>query len=294
MRQHRNMPAYADAVAVTLPGGYLDAAGEWQRQVWLRPWRLADAEELAQLERAFPARQASTLLGLCLSLDGSHAAGSEVARALSVGDREALLLQLRRLTSGNELSTVIRCPKCAEKMDLELALSDLLLPPYAAAQQTYVHEIVADGVRYEVRFRLPNGADQEAVAERARHDLAGAVAALVERCVESVDGDRAPRIPPPVLVDLADVMAALDPQAELMLSAECLACRAAFDTLLDATSVVVHEIEEARRQLYRDVHLLASHYHWSEEDILALSDRKRQLYLELIEAEWHNSGRQAS
>ena len=94
--------------------------------------------------------------------------------------------------------------------------------------------------------------------------------------------------------NLPNVMAALDPQAELVLSAECLACRAAFDTLLDATSVVVHEIEEARRQLYRDVHLLASHYHWSEEDILALSDRKRQLYLELIEAEWHNSGRQAS
>ncbi|HEY6728979.1 MAG TPA: hypothetical protein VI197_33445 [Polyangiaceae bacterium] len=288
------MPAFADAVAVTLPGGYRDAAGEWQRRAWLRPWRPADAEELAPFERTFPARQASALLGLCLSLDGSHAAGSEVARALSVGDREALLLQLRSLTVGNKLSTVIRCPSCAEKMDLDLALTDLLLPPYDAAQPTYVHEIVAGDVRHEVRFRLPNGADQEAVAERAQHDLAGAVQALVERCVESIDGEHAPQISAPVVAGLADVMAGLDPQAELMLSAECPACQAAFETLLDATSVVVRELEEARRQLYRDVHLLASHYHWSEEQILALSDRKRQLYLELIHAEWHHSRRQAS
>ena len=288
------MPSFADAITVALPGAYCDAAGKRQREVWVRPWSAADAEAIAAFEGAFPAQLTSAILGRCLSLDGSQAAGSAVARAFSVGDREALLLHLRRLTLGNELSTVISCPSCGEKMDLNLVLTELLLPAYDCTQQVYTREIVAEDTCYNVRFRLPTGADQEAVAEGAQRSLAGAVAQLVERCVESINGEIPSSIPLAVLEELPDAMAALDPQAELMFSAKCLACETVFETLFDAISIVGREIEETRRQLYRDVHLLASHYHWSEADILALSDRKRQLYLQLIHAEWHSSRSPAS
>jgi hypothetical protein len=201
---------------------------------------------------------------------------------------------LRRLTLGNELSTVIGCSSCGEKMDLDLAVSDMLLPAYDSAQQVHTHEIVDGEARYQARFRLPTGADQEAVARRAERDLAGAALQLVERCIESIDGESPSSIPAAVLAELPDVMAALDPQAELMLSAKCLSCGQVFETLFDTISVVTGELEQMRRQLYREVHLLASHYHWSEADILALGDRKRQLYLQLIHAEWQSPRRQAS
>jgi hypothetical protein len=35
-------------------------------------------------------------------------------------------------------------------------------------------------------------------------------------------------------------------------------------------------------RLYEEVHVLATHYHWSESDILALPRRKRLRYLDLI------------
>lgn len=288
------MPSFTEAITVALPGGYFDTAGKRQHQIWMRPWQMADAEALAALEGVCPARLASAILGRCSSLDGAQAAGSDAARALSVGDREALLLHLRRLTLGNEVSAVISCPSCGEKMDLDLRLSDLLLPAYDAAQQVHLREVVAGEACYAVRFRLPTGADQEAVAECAQRDLAGAIVQLVERCVESINGEPASSLPAAVLAELPDAMAALDPQADLMLTAKCVVCDAAFETLFDAITMVAREIERTRRELYRDVHLLASHYHWSEADILALSDRKRRLYLELIHAEWQSSGRQAS
>src|SRR6185436_12025709 len=103
---------------------------------------------------------------------------------------------------------VLRCPApgCGEKMDLDLQVGDLLVPPAAGAQEW--HEAVFDGCR--VRFRLPTGADQEDAAALACTDLDAAVGLLLRRCVEGpVDRVVAER--------LSDLLCELDPQAELTL-----------------------------------------------------------------------------
>ena len=79
-------------------------------------------------------------------------------------------------------------------------------------------------------------------------------------------------------------MAELDPQAEILLDLVCPACDAAFRTLLDIGDYFYRELQGRAGYLYQDVHLLALHYHWSEREILALSRRKRRLYLDLIGA----------
>jgi hypothetical protein len=35
--------------------------------------------------------------------------------------------------------------------------------------------------------------------------------------------------------------------------------------------------------IYREVHMLAFYYHWSESDILGMNQRKRGRYLELLD-----------
>ena len=42
------------------------------------------------------------------------------------------------------------------------------------------------------------------------------------------------------------------------------------------------ELGRRESELYREVHLLALHYHWSESQILRLSRRKRSLYLGML------------
>lgn len=39
--------------------------------------------------------------------------------------------------------------------------------------------------------------------------------------------------------------------------------------------------------IYEQVHLIARHYHWSEEEILSLSNVDRKIYVELILEEQH-------
>jgi hypothetical protein len=245
------------------------------RDAELRPLTGEDEAWLLDLGRALlPAQRATLLLARCLTrLGGLSPVPPEAVRALTVGDREALLLHLRRLTLGETIPCVLRCPApgCGEKMDLDLRVADLLVPPAAEAEEW--HEAVFDGCR--VRFRRPTGADQEDAAGLAHTDLEAAVGLLLRRCVEgTVNGVVAERLP--------DLLSELDPQAELTLELACPVCGHELSTVFDAGGHVVQELLAQGLRLYREVHLLAFHYHWSEREILALPGRKRRLYLDLL------------
>ncbi len=277
------------AVDITLPRGYwID--GTCQREVWLRPINGSDEDFLLDAgELLLPAHRITALLARCLELLGPTApVTDETVRSLTVGDREALLLHLRRLTMGDSLQGVVDCPApdCGEKMDLDLKASELLLPPYDACRQSYEVEITENGSDYQVRFRLPTGADQEDAAILARADPQAAAERLLYRCVESVtDGDGEPveALPPAIADRLSDAMSELDPQAELTLNLTCPACTHAFFAPFDTASYLFQELNGRAKHLYREVHLLAFYYHWSEAEIINMPDRKRRLYLDLLE-----------
>jgi hypothetical protein len=275
-----------DTVEVVLPGGF-EHEGAWRRRVWLRPWCGRDQAFLAEEERALTAAARTTaLLARCLQLAPSGApAAAGLARALTVGDREALLLALHRISAGERLLCVLTCPHCGERLDLELAVADLLLPPYGYEGARHRRRIEEGAEVFEVGFHLPTGGDQEAVAPLAGEDAAGAADALLQRCVEEVrtgDGRLLEGLPAPVARRLPEVLSELDPQAETLLRATCLACDGAFTALFDAGQFVQQEIGQPSDRLYREVHLLAYHYHWSEAEILALPPRARQRYLGLL------------
>jgi hypothetical protein len=52
--------------------------------------------------------------------------------------------------------------------------------------------------------------------------------------------------------------------------------------LFDAGEFLLAELSTRARTLLYEVHLLARNYGWSEHDILALSDRRRASYVELV------------
>ncbi len=76
-------------------------------------------------------------------------------------------------------------------------------------------------------------------------------------------------------------MAEQDPQAEILLDVACPACGHAWQTLLDIVDFVWREVSAGATRLLEEVHTLARAYHWREADILALSSRRRQAYLEM-------------
>lgn len=284
-------------LAATLPGGYWHRGRRYRRAV-LRP--LAGADEVFLLDAGrtlAPARRTTALLARCLERLGPlRRVTAETVRGLTAGDREALLLQLRRLTLGERMDCVLRCPvtECGERLDLELRVSELLLPPDPGSRERYETTVGEDGAAFEVRFRLPTGADQEAAADLAGADPGAAAALVLRRCVERVSaGDGAlpaSRWPPAVAREIPARMAELDPQAEIELRLTCPACGHPFSALLDAGAFLFQELAGRGRDLYREVHLLALHYHWSEAEILGLTPARRWLYLDLL-AEEPGAGR---
>jgi hypothetical protein len=275
--------------AVELPGGLRFDSG-WRRDARLRP--LSGHDELFLLEEGRTqsmAARTTALLARCVTRLGDVGpVRMEDVRRLRIGDREALLLHLRRLTLGERVSCVLSCPspQCGKPMELELSTQELLVPTYPHTNEIQETEVETVDGRYRLRFRLPNGGDQEAIADTAAIQPEAAATVLLQRCVQELArGDSempVSAIPPTVAEALSAKMAELDPQAEILLELRCPDCGVAFFASLDLASFFFQELSGRRQNLYREIHLMAISYRWSEDAILGLTRARRQLYLDLL------------
>jgi hypothetical protein len=147
------------------PPSASDLLAAWERGLTQRPFEQA----LALLAAACPEETPAELA------------------ELSVGQRDARLLRLRAWVFGERLSSVSRCPQCAETLEFEFAVSDILVesePPSSLS-------IEVDG--YAAEFRLPNSADLAALAESSGEMSAR----LLERCILSLTQTGVEPVEPP-------------------------------------------------------------------------------------------------
>jgi hypothetical protein len=201
--------------------------------------------------------------------------------ALSIGQRDALLLSLRELTLGPRLGSFARCPECGERLEFSLDVADLRA---ADAGEPVETEQTITAEEYEVHFRLPNSLDLAAVARC--DDVGIARNLLVQRCVlQARRGAKevaADTLSEAVIAALAAQMAACDPLSEMQLDLCCTECGHRWPAILDIVSFFWEELSARVKRLLDEIHVLARAYGWREPDILALSDRRRRLYLEMV------------
>jgi len=273
-----------------LPGG-LWRNGSCVREAFLRPLRGEEEAFLLDAGEALtpPARVTALLARCMVRLGVDEEITPEIVRALTAGDREALLLHLRRVTFGELLPCQLNCahPGCGERLDLELKVSDLLVPPYASPQEWHVVPVIGGGENFRVRLRMPTGLDQELLAGRQWTHSEDPEKFLMQRCVETVSNDDCSPIPmeewPAELAEgIGTWMSELDPQAETLVSLQCPACEQKFTGEFDAGAYLFQELRGHIPYLYREVHLLARSYHWSEAEILSMTPGKRAVYLNLL------------
>jgi len=202
--------------------------------------------------------------------------------ALSVGQRDASLLTLRERTFGPRLKGFIECPRCSERLEFEVAVADLRVA--APEVQETERELVAGNLT--LHFRLPDSRDL--IAALACPDADAAHMTLVQRCVLRANRDGSSvdysELPADVVTELAVKMAECDPQAEVLLDLRCLECGHDWRPLFDIAVFFWEELAVRARRLLDEVHSLALTYGWTEVDILSMSARRRQHYLELTGA----------
>lgn len=205
--------------------------------------------------------------------------------ALSIGQRDAYLLEVYKSTFGGQLNALVDCPRCRETLELPLRVDDIRVAPEAESTGN-ADCLHANG--YEVRFRLPNSVDLATVMRQADRlaDLAAARTVLLQCCVlEATYAGQVVAVtdlPDAVITALVARLEACDPQAEVQLYLTCPACDHRWRALFDIVMFFWAKVHSQAKALLRDVHTLAQAYGWREADILAMSEVRRQCYLEML------------
>jgi hypothetical protein len=198
----------------------------------------------------------------------------------SIGERDARLLQLREGLFGSRLVCTAICPHCGERLEWESDVSTLRLQAVQPVEPGRILELRSDP--YVIRYRLPNSDDMlRAVAVEAyRTDTRR----LLDDCIVEIQGlpEAGVVLPDEVYRRLDAAMADADPQADIAIALTCPACAFAWSALFDILSYLCAEIDNWAHHTLVEVYTLARGFGWSERDILAMSARRRQLYLELL------------
>ncbi|MFL5386848.1 MAG: phage baseplate protein [Longimicrobiaceae bacterium] len=239
---------------------------------------LSAADVVAVWERGqerHPVDRALLLLGAALP-----ARSRDELAALTVGQRDGLLLLARERTLGPTLQCFVPCPACAQSLEFPVEVREILVAdPQAPLERE--HEVEAEGVT--LRFRLLDSRDLAAVARLS--DPAAARRALLARALLSArtaEGEMLSpdRLPEGAARALAAELAVRDPQAEVEFNLRCAGCGHAWLSLLDVAAFFWAEVTVQAKRLLREVHELAAAYGWREADVLGMSAARRAFYLE--------------
>ena len=242
----------------------------------LMPAELLDVWESAYARP--PAEQALCLL----SASQPNVPWNDLA-ALTIGQRDARLLELRQSLWGSQMLALAGCPDCRESLEFGLDVRQLLAAG-ADVEQPKEMALKVDG--YSLALRLPTALD--AVAAAAEEDVDASRSLLIDRCVLSAEQDgvdaSAEELPDEVVAAVARKIGAADPLTDIQLDLACPACGHHWAAAFDIVSFFWNEIEVWAKRMLRDVHTLAKEYGWAERDILAMRPARRQFYLESVGA----------
>jgi hypothetical protein len=239
---------------ISLPVGYPDEQGNLLREVHLRKMTGKEEAILADAQlRSNGGKLISALLASCITgIDGIDKLGPQVARKLYSADRNYLLLELRRLTFGDQMEANYRCPRCQSTTPVDEDLSTLgvrrlddgAAPPEIRVTLQDGYQDSEGNWHHELVFSLPTGEDEEVAAGRRDSNAARQRDALMARCLRQV-GTLDPRkvqamamriLSDLSMVDRRAIQKALDaaaPGPDMTRTVDCTNCGDEFRASLD-------------------------------------------------------------
>ncbi len=256
-----------------LPGGLWD--GE-QRQRDFAFAQVTGEFELTLLENAASAaplpRRVTAVLAAALAHVGNARPGSDALHGLAIADRQFLMRCLAQVLGYDTLWLAPTCEACHERFDVQVEQS--LLPvkeagasfPFATAETSWGH----------CRLRVPTGADQEAAASIP--DDGGATRFLACCCMVDPIPGVVPELGDDDMHRIEDALEAAAPEVATFAESRCPECGHPNRIYIDPYACLTTGSDA----LWDEIHELATAYHWSERDILALPRERRRTYLRRI------------
>lgn len=221
----------------------------------------------------------SSVLHSCLQTGDGQALSWQQVHAADLVRRLGWLLELGRLSGVQSLDLHCRCPAC----DAEIALS---LDPGSFEQPSAAGEFDCEPeARVRLRLRLPTGEDQSRWAHTGVDDFARLAADLVLAVSGDADRENEGAIRRDWLPAIEAALETVDPLTALQIQTACPDCGHAFGLPIDLEQLLLQRLMAEQVRVLRDIHRIATRYHWRERDILALSPVRRAFYLRCIDQE---------
>lgn len=198
--------------------------------------------------------------------------------SLPVGTRLEYLLALLAFDGERPLSTQRICENdaCGEPIEIELTATELV----ALASERDGGEVSVDVAGRRVEVRRPTGRDQMAWQTRSFRDETDARRSLA---ADLLAYESSAELDDELVSLIEAALAEGDPLVCLELDVVCPYCSETRLYELDVFELVLARFRERQERLVDDIHSLASRYHWTEAEILAVPSERRARYLALID-----------
>ena len=252
-----------------LPVG-LERRGKVEKQAVLRALEAKHLLRLTELDLAEPReRLLSVALSCCVERLGSLREPSpEVLHELTLCDRHALVHCLMLGSGIREIAVMAECPGCQQKLELTLDLGSISLPGFSSPRAVALTRRRKGRVERRA-VRVPQPADVEGAADES---------SLLAACL-GLD----PREASGWLKAADRFLSQSDPLGHLEIAGRCPECGRKVTGEYDLVGAWLKRIRREAEDILREVHLLASRYHWSERDVLTLPGPRRRAYCQLCE-----------
>jgi len=171
---------------VTLPGGFITKEGSLVKYAEVRELTGIDEEAIAKAGSAGRALMIMLQRGL-VSL-GMETASREDIDGLLSGDRDSILIGIRRVTFGDTLEYAFPCPHCRTDLDVVVDLSKDV--PYSSLEdpindRSFTYTSKKAG---EISVDLPTGNTQKKIMENTDKTGAELNTLLLTGCVTHING----------------------------------------------------------------------------------------------------------
>lgn len=194
---------------VTLPIGYKGADGKIYNTAIFTAMDGNDEELIMDKKVASNgANVVTTLLAqkiVSLSDDEGHELdriSHNMIKGMFTGDRDALLLAIRKLSLGNIMTINAQCPRCNEKYEIDIDLEEDVVTKNWDPEENELHRSkqgvgyvdfelpdgVSDGetIHKKGYLKLPTGALEEQLAPMVNQNPGKANTALITACIEQL------------------------------------------------------------------------------------------------------------
>ena len=231
---------------------------------------LVDLE--VDLQAAAPFATTDILCG-CLLMDGNPLTRDEVW-SWTINRRLQGLLAVTEATRGDLMILTAHCQEqdCMQPMDLPLRIRDFL------QTEDPLQVVVQTEGDIPVEIRLPTGNDQRVwLQNQVGPDQ------MLEGLI---------REPSSVILSaewfetFETALMEADPLTTLEIETLCPECGATNHLPVDLEQECLNGLAAEQPRLFDEIHQLASAYHWSEVEILAIPAVRRRLYLDRVMETW--------